>query len=114
AWERTKDVLPEYNNHGHVLNRYWPRLTEELPDYQFHLVDDEHEILARARTITVRWDGSLDDLPRGSTVPLRGGSTKGVPTGEYWFPRGLALLTIDIDANRGSYWEPNVWMRHHL
>jgi len=37
-----------------------------------------------------------------------------VPTGEYWFPRGLALLTIDIDANRGSYWEPNVWMRHHL
>ena len=21
AWERTRDVLPEYNNHGDVLNR---------------------------------------------------------------------------------------------
>ncbi len=28
AWERTCDTLPEYNNHGDVLNEYWPRLTE--------------------------------------------------------------------------------------
>ena len=80
AWERTKDVLPEYNNHGHVLNRYWPRLTEELPDYQFHLVDDEHEILARARTIPVRWDGSLDDLPAGIDGAIARGFDEGVPT----------------------------------
>jgi len=26
AWERTKDVVPEHNNHGDVLNRYvWMR-----------------------------------------------------------------------------------------
>ena len=31
AWELTRDTLPEYNNHGDVLNRYWPRLTAELP-----------------------------------------------------------------------------------
>ena len=35
-------------------------------------------------------------------------------TGAYWFPRGLAPLTIDLDVDRGSYWEPNVWMRHDL
>jgi RimJ/RimL family protein N-acetyltransferase len=65
AWELTRDVFPEYNNHGDVLNRYWGRLTEELPDFQFHLVGDEGEILARARTIPVRWDGSVEDLPAG-------------------------------------------------
>ncbi len=225
AWERTKDVLPEYNNHGDVLNRYWPRLTDELPDFQFHLVDDADEILARARTIPVRWNGSLDDLPAGIDGAIARGFDEGganvlcalvivVPTdlqgrglsaiaveamrelagrrglesliapvrpnwkeryplvpieryatwrrpdgfpfdpwlrvherlgatvlrpepeslritgtvaeweewtrmtfpepGEYWFPRGLAPLTIDVDADRGSYWEPNVWMRHDL
>jgi hypothetical protein len=31
---------------------------------------------------------------------------------EYWFPRGLAPLSVDREADRGSYWEPNVWMRH--
>ena len=65
AWERTRDVIPEYNNHGDVLNRYWPRLTEELPEFQFHLVGEEDEILARARSIPLRWDGTIDDLPAG-------------------------------------------------
>ena len=23
GWQRTRDTLPEYNNHGDVLNRYW-------------------------------------------------------------------------------------------
>src|SRR5262249_47717041 len=25
-------------------------------------------------------------------------------SGEYWFPRGLAPLAIDVEADRGSYW----------
>jgi GNAT superfamily N-acetyltransferase len=65
AWERTRDTLPEYNNHGDVLNVYWPRLTEELPEFQFHVVGDDEEILARARSIPVRWNGELADLPVG-------------------------------------------------
>ncbi len=32
--------------------------------------------------------------------------------GEYWFPGGLATLTIDRDADLGRYWEPNVRMAH--
>ena len=65
AWERTRDTLPEYNDHGDVLNEYWPRLTGERPDFQFHLVGEGDEILARARSIPLRWDGTVDDLPAG-------------------------------------------------
>lgn len=32
--------------------------------------------------------------------------------GDYVFPRGLALLTVDHGADRGRYWEPNVWVSH--
>jgi GNAT superfamily N-acetyltransferase len=35
-------------------------------------------------------------------------------SGEYWFPRGLALLDVDRDADRATYHEPNVWMRHEV
>ena len=223
GWERTRDVLPEYNNHGDVLNRYWGRLTEERPEFQFHLVGEADELLARARSIPVRWNGSVQDLPAGidgaiargfdereanvlcalvimvpadlqgrglsaaaleamvelarrhslaaliapvrpslkeryPLVPIeryapwrradgllfdpwmrvheRLGATVLKPephslritgtvsewegwtsmafpeSGEYWFPRGLAPVTIDRQADRGGYWEPNVWMRH--
>jgi hypothetical protein len=33
-------------------------------------------------------------------------------TGEYVIPDGLALLSIDREADRGVYHDPNVWMRH--
>ncbi len=197
-------------------------MTEELPDFQFQLVAGD-EILARARSIPVRWDGSIADLPAGidgaiargfdeddgnvlcalvimiprtlqgrglsalaveamlelarrnrltaliapvrpswkeryPLVPIeryagwrrgdgflfdpwmrvheRLGATVLKPeprslritgtvgeweewtrmafpqSGDYWFPRGLATVTIDREHDRGSYWEPNVWMRH--
>jgi hypothetical protein len=240
AWDRTKDVLPEYNNHGDVLNEYWPRLTEERADFQFHLTGDGDEILARARCIPLRWDGTLADLPAGIDGAIargfdeggagkgradKGGAGKGganvlcalvimvprdvqsrgisaaalramsdiarrhdlrtliapvrpswkeryplVPieryadwrrpdgllfdpwmrvherlgatvlkpeprslritgstaeweswtgmtfpdSGDYWFPGGLSTVHIDREQDRGSYWEPNIWMRHAL
>jgi GNAT superfamily N-acetyltransferase len=33
-------------------------------------------------------------------------------SGTYVFPQGLAPLEIDRESDQGSYWEPNVWMRH--
>ena len=33
-------------------------------------------------------------------------------SGDYVFPEGLATLHIDVAADLGSYWEPNVWMIH--
>jgi len=77
AWERTRDTLPEYNNHGDVLNRYWPRLTEELPEFQFHGVDDDEGILARARSIPVRWNGAVADLPAGIDGAIARGFDEG-------------------------------------
>ena len=65
AWELTSDGFPEYNNHGDVLNVYWGRLTEERPEFQFHLVGGDDEILAQARSLPVRWDGNVEDLPAG-------------------------------------------------
>ena len=35
-------------------------------------------------------------------------------SGEYVFPRGLATLHIDRATDRGSYWEPNVWIVHEI
>jgi hypothetical protein len=58
AWAATDDLFPEYNSHGEVLERYWGRLVDERPAFQFRLVDGD-EILARARSLPVRWDGAL-------------------------------------------------------
>jgi hypothetical protein len=33
-------------------------------------------------------------------------------SGDHWFPHGLATVAIDRAADRGLYWEPNVWMLH--
>jgi hypothetical protein len=33
-------------------------------------------------------------------------------SGEYTFPHGLAPVTVDREADRAVYWEPNVWMVH--
>ena len=33
-------------------------------------------------------------------------------TGDYVIPRGLSILRIDTEADRGTYTEPNVWVRH--
>jgi GNAT superfamily N-acetyltransferase len=219
------DTFPEYNHHGDVLGRYWGRLTEERPDFQFHLLDDAGEVVALGRSIPVRWDGTTAGLPDGidgaiarafdedganilcallivvaqelrgrglsaialeatqeiarahgletliapvrpswkeryPLVPIeryagwrrpdgllfdpwlrvheRLGATVLRPephslritgavadweswtglefpeSGDYWFPHGLGPVTIDRDADRGSYWEPNVWMQHVL
>jgi len=33
-------------------------------------------------------------------------------SGAYVMPHGLAPVTVDRDADLGTYWEPNVWMIH--
>jgi hypothetical protein len=35
-------------------------------------------------------------------------------SGEYVFPRCLAVLDVDRETDLGAYWEPNVWVRHRV
>jgi len=32
--------------------------------------------------------------------------------GQYVIPGGLSTLHIDLDSDRGTYVEPNVWVQH--
>lgn len=65
-WEASDEIWPEYNVHGEDLNKYWSRLYDEFPDWQFALVDAEAgEVLAEGHTIPVGWDGTDDGLGPG-------------------------------------------------
>jgi hypothetical protein len=80
AWQCTRDLLPEYNNHGDVVGEYWSRLVDELPEYQFHVMDGDGQILARVRSIPVPWDGTVEDLPDGIDGALVRGFDQRAPT----------------------------------
>ena len=66
-----------------------------------------HERLSAPIARSLRITGSVADWEEwtGMAFPA---------SGEYWFPRGLATVAIDRESDRGSYWEPNVWMCHTL
>ena len=68
-WERGIDsasVWPEYNLHGDVLNRWWGRLDQDLPDFQFVVYDEARdEVLAEGHTGPLWWDGADATLPDG-------------------------------------------------
>lgn len=59
-------VWPEYNLHGDVLNEWWGRLDEELPEYQFVLYDEANDVVvAEGHTGPMWWDGADETLPEG-------------------------------------------------
>ena len=58
------DVWPEYNMHGDVLNRYWGRLADELPEYQLVLAEGG-DVVAELHTAPIPWDGTVEGLPKG-------------------------------------------------
>jgi len=82
-------------------------LTEERPEFQFHLLGDGDEILDRARSIPVRWDGTIEDLPAGIDGAIARGFDEGganalcalvimVPSGVQ--SRGLSAAKVKADA----------------
>jgi len=94
VYEAIADTFPEYNNHGDVLNEYWGGLTEKFPEFQFHIVDDDERPLARGRCLPVRWDGTLDDLPRGID--------EAIVRGKEFLAEGAALVFIPGLIDRES------------
>jgi GNAT superfamily N-acetyltransferase len=52
-------------------------LTDERPDFQFHLLHGDVDIVARARSIPVRWNGRVDNLPTGIDGAIARGFDEG-------------------------------------
>ena len=59
-----EDVWPAYNLHGDVVGEWWAPLLDELPEFQFSLVDDEGDVvLAKGYTGPLAWSGDDRELP---------------------------------------------------
>ncbi len=62
----SREVWPEYNQHGAVVSRYWGRLFDDFPGYQFALFDAEaQEVIAEGHTAPCDWDGTTEGLGDG-------------------------------------------------
>lgn len=59
-------MWPEFMLHDQIVTEFWPRLREELPEFQLVLYDEDRDILVgEARTVPLHWDGlpgGLDDV----------------------------------------------------
>jgi hypothetical protein len=82
------DIWPEYNRHGDTLGRFWGRMLDEFPDFQFVLVDGE-EVLAEGHSVPLHWDGTVDALPAG----IDGAFERAFADDE---PNALCAMAIEI------------------
>jgi GNAT superfamily N-acetyltransferase len=89
------------------IQRYitWRRADGQLLDPWMRLHERLGARVATALPHSMRITGSVDEWEAWTGLPLP-------ESGTYVFPRGLAPLTVDRDADLGGYWEPNVWMIH--
>ena len=86
-------VWPEYNNHGEVLNRYWGRLFEEFPEFQFVLYDGQDGVVAAGHTVPCVWDGTTEGLGDGID-PMMAGAFEARQAGRS--PTALGVLAAEI------------------
>jgi GNAT superfamily N-acetyltransferase len=64
--DRFRSLWPEYNHHGNHSGSYFGALFPRHAEVQVLLIDDQvGEVVARGRTLPFRWDGLLENLPRG-------------------------------------------------
>jgi hypothetical protein len=68
------EVWPEYNQHGATINKYWTRLYDDFPDWQFVLCDAAAgTALAEGQTIPLAWDGTDAGLGPGIDAAIAAG-----------------------------------------
>jgi hypothetical protein len=99
-WERLRterqldDVWPTYNLYGNNTGQYFRALYPRHGHLQTMFVDRRSErLISRGRTIPVRWDGTLEDLPRGiDAAGLRA-------IDETQKPTALCALAAEIDKD---------------
>jgi hypothetical protein len=87
------EVWPEYNRHGD-LNKYWGRLYDYFPDWQFVLYDREDQVvLAEGHTIPVAWDGTDENLGPGIDATVAGAFELRAAGGQ---PTAVSALAAEI------------------
>src|ERR671935_3058418 len=90
------NVWPAYNTHGDVLKRYWSRLYEDFPRFQFVLYDEEEDVvLAEGHSIPFVWDRPAEGLPAGIDGLVENAFRLLEEGGE---PTTLSALAIEIRA----------------
>jgi len=96
-WERGDglfaDVWPEYNVHGDVIATYWGRLYEEFPQWQFVLLGEDEQVMARGHSIPVAWDGTDAGLGPGIDATIIAGFDLRATDGK---PTALSALAAEI------------------
>ena len=96
-WKRFPEVfdgiLPEYNLHGDLMTGYWDRLHEVFGRYLLVLVGPDDEIMATARGIPNRWDGTRAGLGPGIDAAIAAGFALHDTGGE---PNTLCALGIEV------------------
>ena len=98
-WEQARslfeEVWPEYNLHGNHTGSYFGALVPRHARLQVLLFDRGVDaIVARGRTISFCWDGSLADLPAGiDALGLRAVDDPRPPT-------AISALAAEVAANQ--------------
>jgi hypothetical protein len=60
------DIWPVFNLQGDTYRRLWPRLTDDLPEFQFAMCDEQTgKVVAEAHTVPCLWDGTMSGLSDG-------------------------------------------------
>jgi hypothetical protein len=97
AGEEFRAAWPEYNHHGNVRGQYFSVLVPRFAHLQFVFFDSESDrIIARGRTISFRWDGTLGDLPAGiDALGLRAIRDDSQPTALSALAAEVAPITKD-------------------
>ena len=69
-----REVWPEYNLHGDVLNRYWGDLYTVFAEWLLALWDEAAgAVVAEGNTIPIAWDGTVEGLPEGIDAAVEQG-----------------------------------------
>jgi GNAT superfamily N-acetyltransferase len=99
AWKDRYPLTP--------IERYarWRRADGQLLDPWMRLHERLGARVAAPLPRSLRITGTVAEWERWTGLALP-------EPGEYVFPGGLAPLRVDRDDDRGTYWEPNVWMVH--
>lgn len=60
----SEEVWPQYNLHSDIASLLWPRLYDDLPDFQFALCDEQTgEVVAEAHTMPCWWTAHRRGCP---------------------------------------------------